>query len=79
MIPLADAVTLPVCDLPSNVIVVPAMHGSLLGSVAVERTVSRFLSHEQVTGRQPMRDAAQVIAAAAAAWRMPTMAAPPRC
>jgi len=79
VIPLADAVTLPVCDLPSDVIVVPAMHGSLLGSVRVEQSVSRFLSDEQVTGQQPMRDAAQVIAAAAAAWRMPSMAAPPRC
>jgi hypothetical protein len=80
MIPLADAVTLPVCDLPSNVIVVPAMHGSLLGSVRVEQTVSRFLSDDQVTGQQQsMREAAQVIAAAAAAWRMPSMAAPPRC
>jgi hypothetical protein len=79
MIPLADAVTLPVCDLPSNVIVVPALHGSLLGNVRVEHSVSRFLSDEQVTGQQqPMRDAAQVIAAAAAAWRMPTMASP-RC
>jgi hypothetical protein len=45
----------------------------------VEQTVSRFLGNEQVAGQQPMRDAAQVIAAAAAAWRMPTMAAPPRC
>ncbi len=79
MIPLADAVTLPVCDLPPNVIVVPALHGSLLGNAKVERMVSRFLGDEQVSGQQRMRDAAQVIAAAAAAWRMPSMAASPRC
>ena len=79
VIPLADAVTLPVCDLPGNVVVVPALHGSLLGDPAIDRMAHRFLSHERVAGPQQMRDAAEVIAAAAAAWRMPSMAPPPHC
>jgi hypothetical protein len=79
VIPLADAVTLPVCDLPSNVVVVPALHGSLLGDPAVDRMGHRFLSNEQVAGPQQMRDTAEVIAAAAAAWRMPSVAAPREC
>jgi hypothetical protein len=77
VIPLADAVTLPVCDLPSSVIVVPALHGSLLGNTMVERMVVRFFSDQRVDGPQEMRDAAEVIAAAAAAWRMPTIGAAP--
>ena len=35
LVPLADAVTLPVCPLPRNVRVVPALHGDLLGSPGV--------------------------------------------
>jgi hypothetical protein len=73
VVPLADAVTLPVCDLPSNVIVVSALHGSLLGDYAVDRMAHRFLAHQDVAGTQQMRDTAQVIAAAAAAWRMPVL------
>jgi hypothetical protein len=76
VVPLADAVTLPVCDLPSNVIVVPALHGSLIGNSSVERSVHRFFSDQQVAGPQQMRDEAEVIAAAAAAWRMPVIGAP---
>jgi hypothetical protein len=79
VVPLADAVTLPVCDLPDNVVVVPAMHGSLLGDPAIDRMAHRFLSDEQVTGPPDMRDTAEVIAAAAAAWRMPSTAPPPHC
>jgi hypothetical protein len=80
VIPLADAVTLPVCDLPSNVIVVPALHGGLLGDPGVEAITHSFLSDQRVAGPQEMRDAAEVIAAAAAAWRMPVIgAAPPAC
>jgi hypothetical protein len=77
VVPLADAVTLPVCDLPSNVVVVPALHGSLLGDAAVDRNVHRFFSDKQVAGQQQMRDEAEVIAAAASAWRMPVTGAPP--
>jgi hypothetical protein len=80
VVPLADALTLPVCDLPSNVIVVPALHGSLLGDPAIDRMAHRFLSDQQVAGPQPLRDTAEVIAAAAAAWRMPVIgAAGPVC
>ena len=80
VIPLADAVTLPVCDLPSNVIVVPAMHGGLFGDPRVEGMIERFLSDRRVAGPEDMRDAAEVIAAAAAAWRMPVIGpAPPTC
>ena len=80
VVPLADAVTLPVCDLPSSVIVVSALHGSLLGDPAVDRMAHRFLSDERVAGPQQMRDTAEVIAAAAAAWRMPVFGpAPPAC
>ena len=35
LVPLADAVTLPVCPLPQDVRVVPALHGDLLGSPGV--------------------------------------------
>jgi hypothetical protein len=77
VVPLADAVTLPVCDLPSNVIVVPALHGSLLGDSAVDQTVHRFFEDKRVAGQQQMRDEAEVIAAAASAWRMPVTGAPP--
>jgi hypothetical protein len=75
VIPLADAVTLPVCGLPSNAIVVPAMHGSLLGDPAIDRMAHRFLSNQPVAGQQQLRDDAQVIAAASAAWRMPVIGA----
>ncbi len=77
VIPLADAVTLPVCDLPSSVIVVPALHGSLLGDAKVAQMVDRFFSGKPVAGPQEMRDAAEVIAAVAAAWRMPVIGAAP--
>jgi hypothetical protein len=75
VIPLADAVTLPVCGLPANAIVVPAMHGSLLGDPAIDRMAHRFLSNQPVAGQQQLRDTAQAIAAAAAAWRMPVIGA----
>lgn len=71
VVPLADAVTLPTCDLPRSVIVVPALHGTLLSNPGVDRTVHRFLTGEQVTGPQRMRDTAQLIAGVTAAWRMP--------
>jgi hypothetical protein len=80
VIPLADAVTLPVCDLPGNVIVVPALHGSLLGDDAVDMMAHRFLTNEQVAGAPRMKDTAEVIAAAASAWRMPVISSPgPSC
>ena len=52
VVPLADAVTLPECELPPGVIVVPAFHGGLLGDPAVLPMVSSFLSGHAVTARR---------------------------
>jgi len=73
VVPLADAVTLPACDLPQNVIVVPAFHGGLLGDGAVLPLVAAFVSGHQVstTDNAQLREAAEVITGAATAWRMP--------
>ena len=71
VVPLADALTLPVCTLPPTVIVVPAFHGGLLGDGAVLPMVANFLEGQQVSGTPDMREAAEVITGAAAAWRMP--------
>jgi hypothetical protein len=76
VVPLADAVTLPVCNLPQNVLVVPAFHGGLLGDPPVLQTVSSFLNGHEVAGPQEMRDAAEVVTSAAAAWRMPERSPP---
>ena len=73
VIPLADALTLPVCGLPADVVVVPAFHGGLLGDPSVLPMVSAFLDgrpvHCQDQGR--LKAAAEVITGAATAWRMP--------
>ena len=71
VVPLADALTLPVCTLPPDVIVVPAFHGGLLGDGTVLPMVSAFLEGQQVSGTPDMREAAEAITGAAAAWRMP--------
>ncbi len=82
VVPLADAVTLPACPLPPNVIFVSAFHGGLLGDPAVQRMVVTFLTSDRsgvaVTGQagasqRDLRHAAQLIAAGAAAWRMPDL------
>jgi hypothetical protein len=71
VVPLADALTLPVCTLPTDVIVVPAFHGGLLGDGSVLPMVAGFLQGQQVSGTPDMREAAEAITGAAAAWRMP--------
>jgi hypothetical protein len=73
VVPLADAVTLPECGLPPGVIVVPAFHGGLLGDPSVLPMVSAFLSGRSVAEADDgqMREAAELITGAAAAWRMP--------
>jgi hypothetical protein len=73
VIPLADALTLPVCGLPANVVVVPAFHGGLLGNGTVLPMVSAFLAGSPVAGQGEgrLRNAAELISSAAAAWRMP--------
>jgi len=76
LVPLADAVTLPACSLPPNVLVVPALHGSLLGDQAALQMVRDFLTHHRVARTAGMRTAAEIVAAAASAWRIP-LATPP--
>ena len=73
VVPLADAVTLPVCGLPSDVLVVPALHGGLLGDPSVLPVVARFVSGQQVTNGSDsqLRAFATLITGAATAWRMP--------
>jgi len=80
LVPLADAVTLPACTLPSNVLFVPAFHGGLLGDQAVLGTVRSFLNGRRVSGPPDLRTAAEILSSAAAAWRMPVSSAPsPPC
>jgi len=73
VIPLADAVTLPVCGLPSDVLVVAALHGGLLGDPSVLPMVAEFLSGHEITDASDsqLRTDAELITGAAAAWRMP--------
>jgi hypothetical protein len=80
VIPLADALTLPACALPGNVIVVPAFHGGLLGDPDVLPMVARFIAGDPVagdpgTGQGRLRAAAEAIAGSAVAWRMPDVSA----
>ena len=80
VIPLADAVTLPACPLPRSVVVIPAFHGELLGDPVALRAVRRFLTHRSVAAVPSLRTTAEIMAAAATAWRMPESAAPsPPC
>jgi hypothetical protein len=79
-VPLADAVTLPACALPASLRVVPAFHGELLGDAAVLESVRAFLIHQPVHSRPGLRTTAEIVAAGAAAWRMPMLTAPsPPC
>jgi hypothetical protein len=80
LVPLADAVTLPDCSLPSNVVVVPAFHGDLLGDPAALRIVRGFLTRHRATDTANLRAAAELVASAASAWRIPVAATPsPPC
>jgi hypothetical protein len=80
LVPLADAVTLPTCQLPPNVLVVPAFHGRLLGDPVALRMVRAFLRHQPVRGATALRTTAEIMAAAASAWRMPEPTPPdPPC
>ena len=77
VIPLADAVTLPACPWPQNVIFVDAFHGGLLGNASVRQLVEGFLASgaaqvDNASQRQ-LRSTAGLIAAAATAWRMPEL------
>jgi hypothetical protein len=80
LVPLADAVTLPACSLPQNVVVVPAFHGGLLGDRPVLSMVRDFLQGRQVNGGRGLREAAELLSSASAAWRMPEPSVPsPPC
>jgi hypothetical protein len=83
VVPLADAVTLPACPMPRNVIFVDAFHGGLLGDPSVQQIVAAFLAGgipsdqdlDAMAGgsQRDLRSSAELIAAAAAAWRMPDL------
>jgi len=77
VIPLADAVTLPDCSWPHNVIFVDGFHGGLLGRVFVRQLVEAFLaggtSGVDSTSQRELRTTAHLIAAAGTAWRMPEL------
>ena len=83
VIPLADAVTLPACSWPKNVVFIDAFHGGLLGDRSVQQMVEAFLASGKVPdsdladlvgeSQRDLRSAAQLIAAAASAWRMPDL------
>jgi hypothetical protein len=82
VVPLADALTLPVCGLPAGVVLVPAFHGGLLGDASVLPMVSSFLAGHPAEAPAPeessLRTAAELLTGAADAWRMPqtTVACP---
>ena len=77
VIPLADAVTLPACPWPQNVIFIDAFHGGLLGNASVRQMIEEFLSSGSVSidaaSQRQLRAAAQLIASAGTAWRMPDL------
>ncbi len=77
VIPLANAVTLPACPWPQNVIFIDAFHGGLLGDAWVRQMIEEFLSGGSANADTPaqrqLRAAAQLIASAATAWRMPEL------
>jgi hypothetical protein len=77
VVPLADAVTLPECALPPGVIVVPALHGGLLGDPRVLQMVTSFLTGHTVTFAEDnqMREVAEFITGLAVPWRMPDVGA----
>ena len=77
VVPLADAVTLPACPWPRNMIFVDAFHGGLLGDASVRQMIVAFLAGGSVraddASQRQLRTVAQLIAAAATAWRMPEL------
>ncbi len=80
VVPLADSLTMPSCQLPPNTLVVAALHGGLLGNTEVQRAVRGFLGGASVRAQPPLQDAAEIVSQAAAAWRMPELPGPsPRC
>jgi hypothetical protein len=79
-VPLADALTLPACDLPPSAVVVAALHGGLAGDRDVQRMVREFFAGRVIRAGSGLQEAAGIVAAAAIAWRMPELALPsPPC
>ncbi|HEY6314030.1 MAG TPA: hypothetical protein VIY52_24970 [Streptosporangiaceae bacterium] len=80
VVPLADAVTLPACPWPQNMIFVDAFHGGLLGNPSVRQMIESFLATGTAKtdsgSQRTLRTAAQLIASAATAWRMPALHSP---
>jgi hypothetical protein len=76
VVPLADSLTLPACQLPAHTMVVAALHGGLLGDPGVQDTVRGFLSGRSVSTGSPLTTAAEIVAQAATAWRMPQLSPP---
>jgi hypothetical protein len=80
VLPLADSLTLPACQLPAHTVVVAALHGGLLGNPGVQDTVRDFLAGHAVSAESPLQEVAEAVAQAAAAWRMPQLVTPsPPC
>jgi hypothetical protein len=80
VLPLADSLTLPACQLPAHTAVVAALHGGLLGDPGVQDTVRDFLAGHTVDTESTLQEAAEAVAQAAAAWRMPELVTPsPPC
>src|SRR5262249_62364481 len=78
--PLGHGVPRPASPLPPNGVVVPAFTGELLGAPAALHKVRLFLTNRPVTGVAELRTTAEIMAAAASAWRMPESTAPsPPC
>src|ERR1039458_7429389 len=65
---------------PPDVRVIPALHGDLLATPGVTTMVRGFLAHRRVPEPDGYKATAEIVAAAAAAWRMPvTTASVPAC
>jgi hypothetical protein len=81
VLPLADAITLPLCDLPRGVLVIPAFHGGLLDDPRVQKTVRSFLAGQSPADadyphQRRLRVTADTLAALALPWRMPELHQP---
>lgn len=78
VVPLADALTLPACGLPPDVVVVPALHGGLLGNPGVAPMISSFAAGHPAAAPNPgqgkLKAEAAFMNGAATAWRMPPTA-----
>lgn len=61
-------------------LVVPALHGALLNDPESLRIVRDFLSDHRISGPPGLRTTAEIVAAAASAWRIPQATTPsPPC